>query len=97
MPEFTTDKPVTVSKLAHELGDLSARWVGPDADGVTTCTLVDGAVLTQESWDAAVAAHVADAEWVNPPPPPGQALDRVGSLATMLALAEVLSVVDAAI
>lgn len=88
---FTTDKPVNVSQLGYELGGISARWI--DRDGVVTCVCDD---ITEEQWDAAVAAHVADPGWVDPTPQPHQPLDPAGVVATLNAVLGVWSLTDAA-
>lgn len=63
---FQTDKPINIAQLAYELGEIPARWRGPDDNGVTVMEPAEGATLTQDAWDAAVAAHVLDDGWTQP-------------------------------
>lgn len=83
---IVTTRTVNVSQLAHELGGAALRVVGPYPDdhedlelaGKTKVTCDD---ITDATLEAAVAAHHADVDWVDPdyvaPPTRDQRIDEV--------------------
>lgn len=94
MAKVITDKTVNLGQLAHELGRVSLR-VLEDADQRRTISTDD---VDEGALRAAVAAHVADAAWVDPnPPPKTQAQIDVETLRNALASGTVPEYVKAAI
>lgn len=63
---IATDRPVNAGQLSVELGRVAVHVVGPDAEGIS---LVD-ADTDPQTLEAALLAHVADPQWVDPAPPP---------------------------
>lgn len=58
-----TSRPVNTSQLCVELGRVPLRVVGPDSDG---CSQVFAEGVDDEALAAAVEAHAACDEWVDP-------------------------------
>lgn len=67
MAETTTTKTINVSQLCSELNGVTLFVVGPAPDGTTKITAPS---ITDQQLAAAVAAHVANPNWVNPNPGP---------------------------
>lgn len=65
MAEVTTTRPVNISQLCVEMERIPLRCVD---DGSTRRVKTDA--VSQGALEAAVSAHVADANWTDPNPPP---------------------------